>query len=334
MPISSSSTTSSSKQSSNKRTVTEISNKCYGGRMKTRSSGGVVGGGKVVEGSVVSAHLSGLPLEVLTHIVGFCAGINHVSYFRRISGVNLWAKNNPNDTTLNQYYHLSAQQRRTWEENAKNEPPIGPRLWRMDYEDPALVMSSLYSVYLKNLALVSKQFLSSVHNLMYEDARTSGPSQSELVALKSRAQSLDLTYLKKTFLDSIKIYHGQTRVGYNDETNLELFKEMIDCKTDDQLFSSVLRAYKMFLVVKAVELSTQSSTSISWSTKCNAPHIVDLLWHAHILHTKKYSNDCKKLCGEMVHHEPEYWLGEGEKEEAGFEGKVRALFKVRGGEGG
>lgn len=57
MPISSSSTTSSSKQSSNKRTVTEISNKCYGGRMKTRSSGGGVGGGKVVEGSVVSGEV-------------------------------------------------------------------------------------------------------------------------------------------------------------------------------------------------------------------------------------------------------------------------------------
>lgn len=37
---------------------------------------------------------------------------------------------------------------------------------------------------------------------------------------------------------------------------------------------------------------------------------VDEIWHAHILHTKEYAEDCKKLFGRFLHHRPTY-----EKEE-------------------
>ncbi len=32
--------------------------------------------------------------------------------------------------------------------------------------------------------------------------------------------------------------------------------------------------------------------------------LVDEVWHDHILHTKKYENDCTKLFGRYLHHEP------------------------------
>lgn len=30
----------------------------------------------------------------------------------------------------------------------------------------------------------------------------------------------------------------------------------------------------------------------------------DEIWHEHILHTKKYSEDCESLIGRMIHHNP------------------------------
>jgi hypothetical protein len=32
---------------------------------------------------------------------------------------------------------------------------------------------------------------------------------------------------------------------------------------------------------------------------------VDELWHAHILHTKKYADDCQKVFGHFLHHDPQ-----------------------------
>ena len=31
---------------------------------------------------------------------------------------------------------------------------------------------------------------------------------------------------------------------------------------------------------------------------------VDLVWHEHILHTKKYAADCEMLFGKFLHHNP------------------------------
>jgi hypothetical protein len=34
-------------------------------------------------------------------------------------------------------------------------------------------------------------------------------------------------------------------------------------------------------------------------------HDVDELWHAHILHTKRYEDDCTRYVGFFVHHDPD-----------------------------
>lgn len=31
----------------------------------------------------------------------------------------------------------------------------------------------------------------------------------------------------------------------------------------------------------------------------------DLIWHQHILHTKKYARDCKRIFGRFIHHRPQ-----------------------------
>lgn len=38
---------------------------------------------------------------------------------------------------------------------------------------------------------------------------------------------------------------------------------------------------------------------------CRPSRLADQMWHAHILHTKKYAVDCRKLFGRFLHHQPE-----------------------------
>lgn len=33
-------------------------------------------------------------------------------------------------------------------------------------------------------------------------------------------------------------------------------------------------------------------------------HDVDVIWHAHILHTKRYADDCQAYFGHFLHHTP------------------------------
>jgi hypothetical protein len=33
-------------------------------------------------------------------------------------------------------------------------------------------------------------------------------------------------------------------------------------------------------------------------------HLIDEVWHDHILHTRNYSEDCKRVFGQFIHHNP------------------------------
>jgi len=62
----------------------------------------------------------------------------------------------------------------------------------------------------------------------------------------------------------------------------------------------------------------------------NAP--IDAFWHAHILDTRKYAEDCDHLFGEILHHYPYFGLNgdEGERDEA-FE-KTNEAYRTLYGE--
>lgn len=44
--------------------------------------------------------------------------------------------------------------------------------------------------------------------------------------------------------------------------------------------------------------------------------VIDSVWHEHILHTKKYMDDCLLFFGEIFHHYPTLPTEKAEKEEA------------------
>lgn len=55
--------------------------------------------------------------------------------------------------------------------------------------------------------------------------------------------------------------------------------------------------------------------------------ILDEYWHAHILDTKAYADDCQKLFGHYLHHYPYFGLeGDADARDAGFE-LTNTLFK-------
>lgn len=55
--------------------------------------------------------------------------------------------------------------------------------------------------------------------------------------------------------------------------------------------------------------------------------LLDEYWHAHILDTKAYTSDCKKLFGYYLHHYPYFGLeGDEQARDAGFD-LTNALFK-------
>ena len=52
---------------------------------------------------------------------------------------------------------------------------------------------------------------------------------------------------------------------------------------------------------------------------------VDEFWHAHILHTKKYMEDCEKVFGAYLHHNPHV----GERTQADIERKASQVERTR-----
>ena len=250
--------------------------------------------------------LGGLPVEVLTLIVGYCAGLN---YTKR---------------PKTKYDHLT---------RSYVVDPVAGHYWSLN-QGQCGSGANVYVNFLQPLALVHGPLCTAVQNVMLEDARSAIPSQEWLIDLKARASALDLNYLRESFVEAMTIRHGQTYVEMDggDATNLDAFKEVMGMD-EAGIFKAVIRAYKMFLVVKAVEWNWRGEEAkgcIDWSKKANAPHIIDLMWHAHILHTKTYASDCALLLGvdgELVHHEPAYWMPQELKGVACFERKVKALFK-------
>ncbi|MDC3291080.1 hypothetical protein OAV27_01140 [Euryarchaeota archaeon] len=67
--------------------------------------------------------------------------------------------------------------------------------------------------------------------------------------------------------------------------------------------------YRRFLTLKIENPRTRLSPSA----------LMDLYWHAHILDTVSYAEDCEILFGEFLHHAPNF--GPYQKENESFDGK-------------
>lgn len=92
-------------------------------------------------------------------------------------------------------------------------------------------------------------------------------------------------------------YHLDKSYQYIKNLNLSYIvaslSRKIDCSSDEG-FQYVER-YKNFLRLR-----------LKYWPKILSPTLdIDLVWHSHILHTEFYTNDCKKIFGDYLHHVPE-----------------------------
>lgn len=97
-------------------------------------------------------------------------------------------------------------------------------------------------------------------------------------------ESLDLNSVKKKFL-SKKSWWWTLR---NDTDELE-------------------KEYRQFLFLVSTNLD---KNVVPWSRD------LDDFWHEHILDTRKYDADCKKICGQYIHHDPNFKKGTAKHEYA------------------
>jgi hypothetical protein len=89
----------------------------------------------------------------------------------------------------------------------------------------------------------------------------------------------------------------------------------------DQTFSSKLQELDLELIKKQLMQSGWTRQQTTWainrykmflSVVYLHPHTplvptqeIDIVWHCHILHTRKYFQDCQMLFGRFIHHEPD-----------------------------
>jgi len=86
-------------------------------------------------------------------------------------------------------------------------------------------------------------------------------------------------------------------------------KGQSDCSALTAISHAVESAYRKFLVVKAVETAVSArGLENQWMEKCCASPIIDVFWHAHLLHPKHYLETCSAMLGYVgvIDHDPGY----------------------------
>ena len=80
------------------------------------------------------------------------------------------------------------------------------------------------------------------------------------------------------------------------ELDLEpIEKQLLQYGWTRQQTTRAINRYKMFLSVVHLHPGTPLVPTQE----------IDIVWHCHILHTRKYFQDCQMLFGRFIHHEPD-----------------------------
>ncbi len=79
--------------------------------------------------------------------------------------------------------------------------------------------------------------------------------------------------------------------------------------------------YKRFLILHA-----------KYPDQTHVPNeAIDVIWHQHILDTRKYAEDCDLIFGEFVHHNPSYEKADGQTLQNDFD-QTNLFYRIEFGE--
>lgn len=105
---------------------------------------------------------------------------------------------------------------------------------------------------------------------------------------------------------------------------IDLCKVMERVKKDnsDKNISDV--GYRQFLYL------ISESDRLQLKLKLIPTKIIDEVWHAHILHTQKYAEDCRQALGYFVHHSPDSKEDTNKNNENAFTETMNLANKIFG----
>ena len=150
-------------------------------------------------------------------------------------------------------------------------------------------------------------------------------SSYKLAALKRSCFDLDLLFLRTHVVKDMKFRFLAKKIGYHTSYESYLLT-IVDVMNQEGLIESVEIQYKKFLVLKAIESTSDKPSSI-WSTPCRPSFLVDLFWHSHMLHPEHYSKTCHSLIGNIINHIPGYVSKKDAKPETEEWYKQSIVFK-------
>lgn len=137
-------------------------------------------------------------------------------------------------------------------------------------------------------------------------------TQEDVGFFKSSSRAdLNITICESGFVEQSVIDAIMKRVdsidfvphGYKLQRESDWNESKINC---------AIKLYKEWLVLQVLYEDLSFAPS----------ELIDEFWHAHILDTRKYMNDCNMIKGEFIHHYPYFGLTDQENEtvlESGFQ---------------
>jgi hypothetical protein len=88
-----------------------------------------------------------------------------------------------------------------------------------------------------------------------------------------------------------------------------IFGKVYQTLDGDRLFNRIKHLYadKRVILEYMRFLTLHANHLISKKVQANySPSpLVDMVWHQHVLDTRRYSSDCVAICGEIIHHDPD-----------------------------
>lgn len=159
----------------------------------------------------------------------------------------------------------------------------------------------------------------------------------DLVSLKNHVAKLDLTRVRATF--RLEMEARFSHVTVHGEWSSVFAIDVLDHQFPN-LEEFVEKEYRLFLLVKCVEAMAQQAPESDgeakkggngsrevWLEKCQPSQIVDIFWHAHMLHPRQYAQDCHALVGAIIDHDPGY-ISPKTVKGSDYQSKKKCLFSL------
>ncbi|CAB9499022.1 expressed unknown protein [Seminavis robusta] len=152
-------------------------------------------------------------------------------------------------------------------------------------------------------------------------------SSSTLATIKKQVVHVDLDFLGDQFTQEIEKLISAHSFELSKSEKDVVWTEINQSPLQRD---KMIRWYKMFLVIKAVECHAEKIPSnpqvAVWKEKCQPFRALDIMWHAHMLAPRVYLEHCRLLAGKGLDH-TEGYISPSEVPKSDLKSKVEVVFR-------